>query len=118
MFFTICPTAGMRVMPPTRITSSIFARSYTGVFQGAETRGLCPLQQRVAQLFEFRPRQRVIRCFGPEASAVMNGRFTSVDIALTVAFGFFSPFLQALQRHRILAQVDALIAQGVFRPTT
>ena len=52
-----------------------------------------------------------VRCFGPLASAVMNGRLISVCWSVESSiFAFSRGFLQALQRHPVLAQVDALLA--------
>ena len=50
------------------------------------------------------------RCLGPLASAVMNGRLTSVCIALESSILAFSArLLQALERELVLAQVDAVL---------
>ena len=52
----------------------------------------------------------MLRCFGPEASAVTYGRFTSVCCARRqLDLRALGGVLQALQRQRILAQVDALL---------
>ena len=52
----------------------------------------------------------MLRCFGPVWSAVMNGRLMSVSIAEESSiFAFSAASLQALQRHAIVAQVDALL---------
>ena len=50
----------------------------------------------------------MFRCFGPEASAVINGRLTTDSTwVLQFALGLFSGFFQTLVRHRVLTQVDA-----------
>ena len=52
----------------------------------------------------------MLRCFGPEASAVTYGRLTSVCCARRqLDLGALGRVLQALQGQRILAQVDALV---------
>ena len=51
------------------------------------------------------------RCFGPLWSAVMNGRLISVCMRRRQLFlGLLRRFLQTLERHLVLAQVDALVA--------
>ena len=53
----------------------------------------------------------ICKCFGPLASAVMNGRLMSVDWAELNSFLAFSQAsCQPLQGHVILAEVDALLA--------
>ena len=50
------------------------------------------------------------RCFGPLASAVMNGRLTSVLWRRAeLDLGLLGRLLEPLQRHAVLAQVDALV---------
>ena len=58
-----------------------------------------------------------VRCLGPLWSAVMNGRLISacVDDA-QLALGPLGGLLQALQRHRVLAQVDAFLLAGTCPP--
>jgi hypothetical protein len=49
-------------------------------------------------------------CFGPLASAVMNGRLTSVCCRVESSILAFSgALLEPLERHPVLAQVDALL---------
>ena len=49
------------------------------------------------------------RCFGPVASAVMNGRLISVSSELRqLDLGFLGAFLQALKSHAIFAEIDAV----------
>ena len=51
----------------------------------------------------------MFKCFGPEASAVMNGRLMSVSSrARELVLGFFSGFFQALKSHLVFAEVDAV----------
>jgi hypothetical protein len=103
-------TFGMRVMPPTRITSSISPAGHAGVLQ----RGLAGLDRaswiRSSTSASSLARVSFItRCFGPEASAVMNGRLISVSSRGQLDLGLFGGFLQPLQRQLVLAQVDALL---------
>ena len=50
------------------------------------------------------------RCFGPLASAVMNGRLTSVCcVRGELDLGLLGRFLQALQGHAVLAEIDAFL---------
>ena len=81
--FTASCTLGMRVMPPTRITSSIWLAvtpaSFSACFTG-------PMVFWIRSSTSASSLARVIlmvRCLGPEASAVMKGRFTSVCFART-----------------------------------
>mmetsp|Transcript_6438 Transcript_6438/g.22065 ORF Transcript_6438/g.22065 Transcript_6438/m.22065 type:complete len:319 (+) Transcript_6438:479-1435(+) len=75
---TVSWTLGMRVMPPTRMTSSMAAlstpASVTHLPQGASVRSTrsatMPSNWALASF--------TLRCFGPVASAVMNGSDTSV----------------------------------------
>ena len=51
-----------------------------------------------------------LRCFGPDASAVMNGRLMSVCIVLDERhLRLLGGFLEALERHRVLGEVDPLV---------
>ena len=51
-----------------------------------------------------------LRCFGPAASAVMNGRLMSTDWANGEGdLRLLRLLLQALQGHRVLPQVDAVL---------
>ena len=53
----------------------------------------------------------ICKCFGPLASAVMNGRLMSVDCAELSSFLAFSQAsCKRCKRHRVLAQVDAASA--------
>ena len=56
------------------------------------------------------------RCFGPVASAVMNGRLISVSITRReLHLRLLRRFLQALQRHPVLAEIDALLLLELAR---
>jgi hypothetical protein len=101
--FTVSLTLGMRVMPPTRTTSSISRRGEAGILQ----RLLAGLDGALIQIVDQRSSLArvsfMLRCFGPLASAVMNGRLISVCVALDSSILAFSArFLQALQRELVL----------------
>ena len=68
------------------------------------------LDQVVDELFELCPGKLVqSRCLGPLASAVMKGRLISVSMTVDSShLGLFRRFLEPLERHLVLAQVDAL----------
>ena len=75
---TISWTLGIRVMPPTRITSSmsdmLTPASFMQLLQGCLVRS-----RRSPTCFSSCDRDRdMLRCFAPDASAVMNGRLMSV----------------------------------------
>ncbi len=78
--FTTCCTRGMRVEPPTSTTSSTSAglrlASASACFSGPIVRctsGSTSDSSLARESF-------IVMCFGPEASAVMNGRLISVSI--------------------------------------
>ena len=51
------------------------------------------------------------RCFGPSCVAVMNGRLICVVIVDDSSiFAFSRRLVEPLQRHRVDAEVDALVA--------
>ncbi len=78
---TTCCTLGMRVMPPTRITRSI-SLALTPASLSAIRHGSTVLCTRSFTSSSSWARVMVsVRCFGPLASAAMNGRFTSVSAA-------------------------------------
>ncbi len=52
----------------------------------------------------------IVRCFGPAASAVMNGRLISVCVVdESSIFAFSAASFEPLQRELVAAQVDALL---------
>ena len=76
--FTFSCTLGMRVMPPTRITSSM-SETFTPASLTAMRHG--SMVRWISSSTSDSNLARVIfiaRCFGPEASAVMYGRLISV----------------------------------------
>ena len=77
-FSTASCTLGIRVWPPTRITSSISAAvtpaSFIAMRQGSKllsTRSSTRLSNLLRVIL-------IVKCLGPEASAVIYGRFISV----------------------------------------
>ena len=103
-------TLGMRVEPPTSTTSSISLgcslASFRACISGPRQRSIrwstsCSNLLRV---------MLICKCFGPLASAVMNGRLMSVVLAELSSFLAFSQAsCKPLQGHRVLAQVDAVL---------
>ena len=90
IFLTRSWTAGMRVMPPTRITSLISPGERPASFRATlhgpsslSSRSLIRASSLALVTFMF-------RCFGPLASAVINGRFTSVSIEVDSSIFAFS----------------------------
>ena len=109
--FTFAWTAGMRVMPPTSTTCSmseaVSPASASACFVGPTVRSSssCVSSSSFARV-SWRS-----RCFGPSGVAVMNGRLICVVIVDDSSILAFSRRLvEALQRHRVLTQVDALVA--------
>ena len=103
-------TLGMRVWPPTRITSSICLAvspaSFSACRHGSAVRSIrsmtsCSSLARVSVM---------TRCFGPLASAVMNGRLISVCSVLDSShLGLLGRLLEPLEGHLVLAQIDAVL---------
>ena len=106
---TICCTRGMRVEPPTSTTSSIFdgstPASASACFVGPDRL----LQQVLDQLLELRARQLHLQVLRP---GLVRGDERQVDVGLhhrgELHLGLLRRLLQALQRHPVLAQVDAV----------
>jgi hypothetical protein len=79
--FTFATTAGMRVMPPTKTTSWISFLSIFASFK-AFKQGFTVFSISCATSASSFPRVSfMLRCLGPDASAVMNGRLISVSVA-------------------------------------
>ena len=114
--FTISMTLGMRVMPPTRITSSIWPAcrpaSLSAARQGSSVRWI-----RSSTRDSSLARDSLItRCLGPLASAVMNGRLISVSLALESSIlAFSAASLRRCKRELVVAQVDALLLLELVR---
>ena len=107
---TAACTLGMRVWPPTRITSLMSLALEPGILQRDAARLDGLLDQVVDQRLELGPGQldvEVLRARG------VGGDVRQVDVGLLRAgqldLGALGRVLQALQRQRILAQVDALL---------
>ena len=110
-FFTISCTAGMRVWPPTSTTSSISLGLRPASLSAWLHRLLGALDQVADQLLQLGARQRhrqMLRAAG------VRGDEWQIDLGAHGAgeldLGLFGGLLQALQRHAVLAQVDALLA--------
>ena len=103
-------TAGIRVDPPTRITSSM-SSAVTLASDIACLTGSRHRSTRSAVICSNFERMIVmVRCFGPSAPAVMNGRLTWVwldraELDLRLLGGLEQP----LQRLRVAAQVDPVV---------
>ena len=108
--FTASTTLGMRVMPPTRTTSSmsVFFRpaSFSAWSQGPMVLAIRS-STRASSLARV---SLMLRCSGPDAFIEMKGRFTSYCASVEqLLLGLLGLFLQALQGELVLAQVDALL---------
>ena len=107
---TICWTRGIRVEPPTSTTSSMSFGLSLASFSAVSTG---PRQRSKRLSVSFSNCARVIdivRCLGPEASAVMNGRLMSAcGLERQVLLGLLGGLLEPLQGHLVLAQVDPLL---------
>ena len=107
---TICCTRGMRVEPPTSTTSSIFLRSTPASASACLVGPTVLCSRSSTSCSNFARVSFFTRCFGPVASAVMNGRLISVSIdRRQLHLGLLRRLLQALQRHPVLAEIDALV---------
>ena len=113
MALTASTTAGMRVMPPTRITSSISVGLRFASASALRT-GSAVFLTRSATRSSSLARVRVMtRCLGPEASAEMNGRLISVDgRARQLDLRLLGGLLEALERDPVLGQVDPLVLRN------
>ena len=105
--FTISTTFGMRVEPPTRTTSSIFPTE-TPASRTAISHGFM-VRSRISWTIcsNFARDSFSCRCFGPDASAVMNGRLISVSITEESSiFAFSAP---SFSRWRTVRSFDRSI---------
>ncbi len=106
--FTSRCTIGTRVEPPTRTTSSICSGASLASFR-ASTTGLRHFSTSGRdQLLELRPRQRNLQVLG---TVLVGGDERQIDGRFHRAgkfdLGLLGGFLQALQGHRVFAEVDA-----------
>ncbi len=101
--FTVSMTLGMRVMPPTRITSSISdalsPASLSALRQGSTVRWI----RSSTSASSLARVSLMLRCLGPAWSAVMKGRLTSVCIdALSSILAFSAASLRRCSASRSL----------------
>ncbi len=88
--FTTSCTAGIRVVPPTRMTSSISA-ALSFASRSAFRQGSFVRSTRSAVICSKSARVRLTtRCFGPDWSAVRNGRLISAFSVLESSILAFS----------------------------
>ena len=76
---TFSCTAGIRVIPPTRITWSILAGSRPASLSACRVGPTVRSIRSWVSSVSFARDRVVSRCFGPSASAVMKGRLMFVD---------------------------------------
>ena len=89
-FFTTSWNFGIREEPPIKRTSLIWSFVYPESFN-AFWQGIRTLSQRLCVILSNSARVKVFcKCFGPVASAVMNGRLMSVVVWLERAIFAFS----------------------------
>jgi hypothetical protein len=77
---TVSMIFGMRVIPPTRTTSSMSEALTPASFSAAFTGPAVRLMRSSTSDSSFARVSLMLRCFGPDASAVMKGRLTSVCV--------------------------------------
>ena len=87
---TASTTAGMRVMPPTRMTSSMSAGLSPASFIAARTGPLVFSTRSLTRSSSLARVSVTTRCLGPVASAVMYGRLISVDAVVDSSILAFS----------------------------
>ncbi|OPY06325.1 MAG: hypothetical protein A4E67_01531 [Syntrophaceae bacterium PtaB.Bin038] len=87
---TFCWTRGMRVMPPTRITSSMSFGVSPASFRAVWHGGTSFWMSSSTSASSLARVSFIRRCFGPEASAVMKGRLMSVSMAVESSILAFS----------------------------
>ncbi len=109
---TFSCTAGMRVMPPTRTTWSICATPLSLASSRAWRTGATTRSSRSAgQLVELRAGEAHVEVLGP---ALVGGDERQVDLRLLgggqLDLGLLGGLVEALERHRVLREVDALVA--------
>src|SRR5262249_32605290 len=110
-FLTSSCTFGMRVCPPTRMTSSRSPADTPACLpHGLSARAEAPLDQIRHERLELGPSQREHQVFG---ATRIRGNKRQVDLRLhyrrQLALGLLCRFLQALEGHPVLAKVDTLL---------
>ena len=83
-------TAGIRVIPPTRTTSSILERSISASLSAWRTGPRERSTKSAVSCSSFARVRVITRCLGPLASAVIYGRLISVCIMLDSSIFAFS----------------------------
>ena len=100
----------MRVEPPTRTTSSICSGFELGVLERVDHRLAALLGQRGDQLLELAAGDRHLQVLG---SALVGGDERQVHGGFhggrKLDLGLLGGFLEALEGHRVLAEVDAFL---------
>ena len=76
--FTYFCTSGMRVWPPTRMTSAMSCVPMPASFNAMRQGSMVRFTSSSTRLSSLARVSLMLRCLGPDASAVMYGRFTSV----------------------------------------
>jgi len=94
----------MRVMPPTRITSSIFSLARPESRRQFSTGAMLRSIRSPTSCSSFARLSATFRCFGPLASAVMNGRLMSVLCELDSSHFAFSA--ASFRRCSAIASLD------------
>ena len=114
-FCTASMTRGMRVWPPTRTTSSMSV-GVTPAALSASLTGSIVCWIRSSTIFSNSRRVRTLfRCFGPEASAEMNGSVMRDSRSnRKLVLGALRRFLQTLQGHAVVGEADAGLALEAF----
>ncbi len=88
--FTVSMIFGIRVIPPTKITSSISEALIPASFKAALTGSMVRFTRSSTRDSNLARLILMFKCFGPLASAVMNGRLTSVCDELESSIFAFS----------------------------
>ncbi len=112
----------MRVEPPTRMTSSISPglrpASLSAISIGGRTRWI----RSSTSCSNFARVSGRLRCFGPDASAVMNGRLMSVCVVLDSSIFAFSAAslsrcsaIGSLERSMPWSRLNSLTSQSIRR---
>ena len=114
--FTTSMTFGMRVMPPTRMTSSIWPACRPASLSAARQGSSVRCTRSSTSVSSLARDSLITRCFGP---AGVGGDERQVDLGLLgvgeLDLGLLGRFLQALQGELVVAQVDALLLFELVR---
>src|SRR4051812_15651453 len=107
--FTICCTRGIRVMPPTRTTSSM-SLCITRVLECLQHRAAAAFDQVMRQLFQLGARQIYLDVLG---AVLIHRDKRQIDprrrYLRQFFFGLLASILEPLQCLFVLAQVDAML---------